>query len=48
MKLEYILFKLGYWYEAHDAVADCYAVVKMLEESLSKVEEAEVIKLFDD
>ena len=31
VKLEYILFKLDNWYDAHDAINDCFAVIKMME-----------------
>ena len=30
-KLEYIMFKLGWWYETHDAVCDCFALVKLIQ-----------------
>ncbi|MFN7836182.1 MAG: 3'-5' exonuclease [Burkholderiaceae bacterium] len=33
-KLEFILYKLGYFYEAHRAVTDCHALLKVLAEPL--------------
>jgi len=45
-KLDYIAFKLGFFYDAHRALADCHAVFAVLAAPLPKSHQAGFLQLF--
>ena len=46
-KLDYIAFKLGFFYDAHRALADCHAVFAVLATPLPKSQRAGFLQLFE-
>lgn len=46
-KLDYIAFKLGFFYDAHRALADCHAVFAVLAATLPKSQNAAFFQLFE-
>ncbi|MBC7623062.1 MAG: DNA polymerase III subunit epsilon, partial [Aeromicrobium sp.] len=46
-KLDYIAFKLGFFYDAHRALADCHAVFAVLATPLPKSQKAGFLQLFE-